>query len=65
MRNRRIGILLGAALLLVVVARHPSADLRILTHDATDPAPHRFQAALDLGLMGISVLVTWTGKQLR
>lgn len=55
---------LGIALLLGIAARHPSADIRILTHDAADPMPHRVQAALDLGLVAINVLVTWTGKHL-
>lgn len=53
-----------AALALIAIARHPNADIQILTHDTTDPAPHRIKAAIDLGLVGFSVLVTWTGKQL-
>lgn len=53
-----------AVLALVAVVRHPSADIRILTHDATDPAPHQLKAAIDLGLVGVSVLVTWTGKHI-
>ena len=62
MRNRRYGLVLAAAALLIVAARHPSADIRILTHDRTDPAPHRFLAAVDLGLVAVSLLVTWTTK---
>lgn len=65
MRNRRIMIGLFAALALVAIVRHPSADIQILTHDAGDPTPHRVKAALDLGLVGVSVLVTWTGEHLR
>ena len=64
MRNRRIMLGIVAALALVVAVRHPSADIRILTHDAADPMPHRIKAALDLGVVGISVLVTWTGKHI-
>ena len=45
-----------AALALIAVARHPSADIRILTHESTDPAPHQVKAALDLGLFGVSLL---------
>ncbi len=62
MRNRRIAAFL-ALVLLVAVARHPSANIRILTHDATDLAPHRIQAALDLGVFAVSVLITWTSKR--
>lgn len=64
MRDRRFGLVLGAAALIALAVRHPSADIRILTHDAADRAPHRIQAALDLGLVGVSVLVTWTAKRL-
>lgn len=53
-----------AAGVLIAVARHPNADIQILTHDSTDPAPHKIKAAIDLGLVGISLLVTWTGKHL-
>jgi len=53
-----------AIALLIMAARHPSADLRILTHDRSDSAPHSFQAAVDLGLVAVSVLITWTGKRL-
>jgi hypothetical protein len=56
-------LVVGAALLLAAFARHPSADIRILTHDAADRAPHRVQAAIDLGLATVSVLVTWTAKR--
>jgi hypothetical protein len=53
------------ALLTVTAVRHPTADIRVFTHDAADPAPHRMQAAVDLGLVGFSVLYTWTVKRLR
>ena len=65
MRNRQFGLGLAAAALLIMAARHPSADIRILTHDNADRAPHRFLAAVDLGLVAISVLVTWTTKRLN
>ena len=65
MRSRG-GILVVAALALVVLAaRHPTADIRLITHDLHDPAPHRMQAAVDLGLVGVSVLYTWTVDGLR
>lgn len=64
MRNRRTGLILVGAILLALAVRHPSADIRILTHDVADPAPHRIQAALDLGLVGVSVLITWTARRI-
>lgn len=64
MRTRRIGMITSLALLAGVAAWHPSANLRILTHDIGDTAPRRFQAALDFGLVGVSVLVTWTVRRL-
>lgn len=60
MRSRRIALFLACALVVVAVARHPSANLRILLHDPADLAPHRVQAAVDLGVMAFSVLITWT-----
>jgi hypothetical protein len=64
MRNRRIAMLAAFTLLMTIaVARHPTADLRIQLHDPADLAPHRVQAALDLGVMAVSVLVTWTSHR--
>ncbi|WNO54354.1 hypothetical protein [Stakelama saccharophila] len=65
MRHRRaIGFgIIAAALLAVGIADHPSADIRILTHDHGDRAPHRVSAAVDLGVAAFSVLVTWTGSR--
>lgn len=64
MRHCRIGLIVAAAMLFALAARPPSADIRILTHDQADRSPHRIQAALDLGLVAVSVLVTWTAGQL-
>ncbi len=64
MRHRRIALIAAALALVVLSARHPSARLEFLTHEAGDPSPHRFQAAVDVGLVAFSVLVTWTGKRL-
>ena len=64
MRHRHFAAAGLAALLLIVAARHPSADVRILTHDTGDLAPHQIKAALDLGLVSVSLLITWTGKHL-
>ena len=62
MRNRRLGLGLAAAALLIVAARHPSANIDILTHDQSDRSPHRLQAALDTGRFAVSLLITWTAK---
>jgi len=64
MRNRQIGLLIAAAALLVMAVRHPSADIRIETADATDRTPHQLQAAVDLGLVAFRLLITWTAKGL-
>ena len=61
MRKRNTILVAMAALsALIAVARHPSANIEILTHDATDPAPHRIQAAVDLGVVAVKFLLTWT-----
>ena len=65
MRNRRMIVAAAALGLLALSARHPTADFQLLTHEAGDPAPHRMQAALDLGLVGVKLLYTWTSHQLR
>lgn len=63
MRHRRqIVVAAGLIALLSLAARHPTAELRFITHEASDPAPHRMQAAIDLGLVGVSVLYTWTQR---
>ena len=64
MRNRRLGLGLATAALLIAAARHPSASVNILTHDQSDRAPHRLQAALDTGLFAVSLLITWTTKSI-
>jgi hypothetical protein len=60
-------MLAGAAALALfaLVSPHNRADIRILTHDKGDLSPHKLQAAIDLGLVAISVLVTWTAKIAR
>ncbi len=65
MRNRRMGVALVVAALMLLAARHPTANIRLITHDIGDPAPHRMQAAVDLGLVGVSILYTWTVDRLR
>lgn len=64
LRNRHVMVGIVALLALIAAARHPSADIRILTHDAGDTAPHEVRAAVDLGIVAVSVLVTWTGRHI-
>lgn len=64
MDTRRTAIAVIALLLLAVTAiRHPSADIRVITHQAGDPAPRQVTAAVDLGVIAFSLLITWTGKR--
>ena len=60
MRKRRMAVAIGAMLALIAVVRHPTADIEILTHRVGDPAPHRLQAAVDLGVVAVKFLLTWT-----
>jgi hypothetical protein len=62
MRERRVGMGIAIVALLLLATRHPSADIRILTHDATDRAPMRVEAGLELGVIAVSVLITWTKR---
>ncbi|MGH6614241.1 hypothetical protein [Sphingomonas sp.] len=62
MRDRRIAVAVVVALLFAIAVRHPSADIRIITHDQADRSPRRVQAAIDVGLFGVSVLITWTKR---
>ena len=61
MRRRSAVVAMGTLLVLVAVARHPTADIEILTHRVGDPTPHRIQAAVDLGVVAVKFLLTWTG----
>lgn len=65
MRDRKIVLAVAALALVTLAARHPTADIRIFTHEASDPSPHRMRAAVDFGLVGVSVLYTWTVSRLR
>ena len=60
-RKRKIAIAGVAALALVALAaRHPRADIEILTHQAGDLSPQKLQAVVDTGAFAVSVLVTWS-----
>ena len=66
MRNHKGTLLIAGLVALTAIAmRQPTVDLRLVTHDVRDPAPHRMQAAVDFGLVGVSVLYTWTVSRLR
>ncbi|AJP72973.1 hypothetical protein [Sphingomonas hengshuiensis] len=62
-RRNRI-ILAGAAALALVAFASPQhrASIQILAHDQGDVSPRRIQAVVDLGLVGVSVLVTWSRR---
>ena len=60
--RRRKGLIVLALLVAALAARHPTADFRLVTHDIGDPQPHRVQAAVDLGLVGVSFLYTWSRR---
>jgi hypothetical protein len=64
MNHRRTIVALAGALALVAMARPMSADIRVLTHDAADLAPHRVQTALNLGVVAFNLLVTWSDRRL-
>lgn len=53
-------MIVAAMLVIVAAARHPTANIEIMTHQIGDPAPHRVQAAVDLGIVAVKFLLTWT-----
>lgn len=62
--KRRVALASGGAALLALTAMPGhSANIQILTHDVTDTAPRKFQAAINFGIMAVSVLYTWTAKR--
>lgn len=63
LNKRRIVLATGAAALLATAATvHPTAEFEILTHEITDKTPRKFQAAVDTGVLAVSVLYTWTER---
>ncbi|MCA1198016.1 hypothetical protein K9B35_08560 [Sphingomonas sp. R647] len=66
LNKRRIILAAGAAALLMTAATvHPTAEFEILTHELTDKTPRKFQAAVDTGVLAVSVIYTWTERSLR
>lgn len=62
--KRAVALVAGVGLMALAV-NHPTADIRLLTHERSDPAPHVMKVAADLGVIGVSVLYTWTVDRLR
>ena len=52
----------AALALFAIWSPHNRADIRILAHEQGDHNPHKLQAAVDIGLVAVSVLITWTQK---
>lgn len=65
MRERQIMIGMAVLALVALAHRHPTADIRFITHDLADRSPRRVQAAVDLGVFGVRFLYTWTVDRLR
>lgn len=64
MQRRKWGMIgLALVALAVFAARPASADLRVLMHHSGDPAPHQISAVVDLGVVALSLLITWSTKR--
>ena len=64
-RRRRIALGVFAFALIAINAPRPGADIRVDLAGVGETSVPRAQAAVDLGLMGVKVLVTWGAGQLR
>lgn len=53
---------MAALALFACLSPHNRADIRILTHDQSDQNPHQLKAAIDIGFLAVSVLITWTER---
>ncbi|WP_033923322.1 hypothetical protein [Sphingomonas sp. 37zxx] len=62
MQRRPCGLALIALFVVLLAVRQPTTDIRINLHDAGDPTPRQIIAAVDTGLMAVSVLVTWSRR---
>lgn len=61
--KRKLGLIAGGALVVALAWQTPSANLKIQLHDVTDAAPKKVEAALDLGIAAVSLLITWTASR--
>ncbi|WP_109807596.1 hypothetical protein [Sphingosinithalassobacter portus] len=66
MDRRNLSLFAVFALIVTVIAvtPRPHADIRLLTHESSDLAPHKLQAAVDLGVIVVDFLYTWTSRAL-
>lgn len=64
MRNRRIAVALILAAIMIVSLRHPTANIQITAGKSSDAAGRQVQAAVDLGIFAVSVVVNSAGKRL-
>lgn len=64
MRQRQVIFMCGLLMLAVMLVRHPTANIHIITHDIADPAPRKIEAAVDMGVFALSLLVTWTARSI-
>ncbi len=61
-RNRTVLALGAAALLLISLATDWRADIAVAIERKGDLSPQKVEAVVDLGLVAISVLVTWSKR---
>lgn len=61
-RNRIFLALGAAALLLMSLATERRADISVAMQRPGDLAPQKVEAVVDLGLVAVSVLVTWSKR---
>lgn len=60
--RRKIGLFAAGALICAIAWQTPTARLHIATHDGSDMTPQRLEAAVDLGITAVSLLVTWSKR---
>ena len=61
--KRKVGLIAGGMIVVALAWQTPTASLKIQMHDVTDVAPRKVEAAVDLGIAAVSLLVTWTAKR--
>lgn len=64
--DRKVAVAgVGAVMLMAAAMNPPQANIRILTHDVADTAPHKIEAAVDFGIAAMSLLITWTTRSIQ
>ena len=61
--KRKVGLIAGGALVVALAWQTPTASLEIQMHDVADVAPKKVEAALDLGIAAVSLLIIWTASR--